>query len=101
MDMERVMLCFLYHAAVAGALRTDVINAFIIFLNVFVKCKQKYSGLKFLQKERLIYLFICWLNISIECTSRCRCVHEGEHGHTRLMHKLHMKKMEVLPCKMG
>lgn len=65
------MFCmsWLHHAAMAGALWTDVINAFTSVLNMFVKCRQKYSGLKFFRKERVIYLFICQLNISVEPTS--------------------------------
>lgn len=97
------MFCmsWLHHAAVAGALWNDVINTFISVFNVFVKCRQKYSGLKFFQKERLIYLFICQLKLVLNPPQVCRCVHKGDHRHTRLTCKLHMKKMEVLSCKMG
>jgi len=40
------------------AVWADVINALISFPNAFVISRQKYSGRKFSQKERLIYVFV-------------------------------------------
>lgn len=51
-------IAWLDNTGMASAVRTDVINALISFPNAFVICRQKYSGRKFSQNERLIYLLI-------------------------------------------
>lgn len=47
-------ISWLDNTGMATAVWTDVINALISFPNGFVICRQKYSGRKFSQKERLI-----------------------------------------------